>query len=527
VATGPQRAGRSPGVDEPLADRAGLTDGRRVTPAAGNAAVAALARRRPPWLPPPAAGNAAAATVFGHPRVVARALPAAAPASPLGRAILASGSPSDVASQIGDDYDLAQQPAADVISGGGPPTDPATLLPLALDRIERQWVRGMFETLQVLRVNGSPRAPRSRAAVDWLVRNRASAGLRTRVALTAYAAPTEVTEPDLAALPADQAQEVRAFLGVRHWDDPVRGLPRKGAAAVAALTPEQDITMDYIRRRRAVATVRTDMASGPSVGLQYGGRPGSDPTPTGSAAGSLDAEIWQELDLEGSASAVNTWDNMHFTWGKGWAAQTTLGPITDAFFAADPDARTELMEAGFTYTGGQWLFVSLDQRCVLVGTEALDAFRDDRRFASLLANLVEDPAHQQKMVDAQWAALSTGGHAGAVPAAIRAQWPGTWTTEAVRFGAHCVHWGRSWGEVAATGPALRDLIAWISRIKGTAQAGGGTVIDEFSSGTIRHFANRAAEKQMGRPAPLPNPTVAGTFYFQNGLRSTDYWTWRP
>jgi hypothetical protein len=64
---------------------------------------------------------------------------------------------------------------------------------------------------------------------------------------------------------------------------------------------------------------------------------------------------------------VNTYDGERFTWGKGWSARTALPAIADAFFAADPGARTELMEAGFTHraTENQWLFVSLDERCVL------------------------------------------------------------------------------------------------------------------------------------------------------------------
>jgi hypothetical protein len=290
--------------------------------------------------------------------------------------------------------------------------------------------------------------------------------------------------------------------------------------------------VEYIRRRRAVATVAAGTVAGPNHGWQYGGRPAADHNPTGTTPTSLEAEVWQELDLEGSASAVNTYDNQLFTWGKGWSAKTTLPPIAQAFFAADPGAKQELMEAGFTYSANKWLWVDTDHGWVVEGDasngwEALTAFRSDKKFVGLLAHLVEDPAHQQFMVDAQWAVLRTGGHAGEIPASIRGAWPATWTTAAVRFGAHCVHWGMSWGQVERTGPRLPDLIAWISRIKGSRDATTGAVIvNGWASQTIRHFAHGSAQRQMTAPAPLPDPLEAGSFYYQDPDHPKNYWKWR-
>jgi hypothetical protein len=418
--------------------------------------------------------------------------------------------PTRVASQLGDDYDEGA-------------------VGLAQRRLEYLWIKDMFTTLQILRVNGSPKAP-DRRPYEWMVSNLGSAPERARLAIKAIARPETVTAFDYLGLPSDQIREVKAFLGLRTWDDPVRGLPRHGMPGAGALSDAEEDQLEFIRRRRAVATEKKGtVIGGGGKGLQYGGAPSKDPNPTGATSGSLDAEIWRELDLEGSASAVNTYDDQVFTWGKGWSAKTTLPAIADAFFAADPGARNELMEAGFTHRAAEnkWLFVSLDQQCVLEGIPALEAFRKDRKFVGLLAHLVEDPQHQQAMVDAQWGALSKTGNAGAVPAAIRSAWPSVWTTTAVRFGAHCVHWGLSWGQVQAHGPALADLVKWISRLKGTKQATGALIVSGWPSQTIRHFANHAAQDLMTGPSPLPTPTAAGTFYFQQDGGKPNYWVWTP
>lgn len=171
--------------------------------------------------------------------------------------------------------------------------------------------------------------------------------------------------------------------------------------------------------------------------------------------------------------------------------------------------------------------MSVDNGYVLDGINVMDTpeFRRNKKFVGLLAHLVEDPAHQQNMVDAQWGALRT--NTANVPASIRAAWPGTWSTEAVRFAAHCVHWGYSWGQLEPHGPAIADLLRWISDKKGKTDANGAIIIRGWPSQTIRHFAHRAGERLMSGPAPLPSPTVAGTYYFQGDGGSPNYWTWRP
>jgi hypothetical protein len=423
--------------------------------------------------------------------------------------------------QLGDDYDFAQHPV-DVISGG---TVGTTGLPSALNRLEFLWIKDMFTALQILRLNGSRHEPRSRGPYNWMLAAVNSAAPRSKLVLKAISNPATVAEADFTGIPDDQVREVKAFIGLRSWDDAVAGLPRKGAPGAGALTEAQKDQAEYIRRRRDMVTELT-AATRVAAGYQYGGQPGRDPTPTGAAAGSLQAEIWAELGTtEGSTSAVNTWDDQQLTWGRGFSAKSTLPAIVDAFFSADPAAKVELMEAGFTHKDGHWLFVDLTDGQVLTDNPALSAIQTNKKFVSLLAHLADDPAHRQQFADQQWKAVEAPGHAGAVPAAIQGAWPGTWSTEAIRFGAHCVHWGQPWSQVQAHGPALSALLAWIAKVKGTENSGA-ILVPALASQTMLGFANGAARRLVTGPVPLPSPLVRGTFYFRI-RNSTDMWAWTP
>jgi hypothetical protein len=305
-------------------------------------------------------------------------------------------------------------------------------------------------------------------------------------------------------------------MNVGSWDDPLVGLPRKHPKRNPKLSADQRRQIDFIRRRREMAADRgRELARTRNGRLAYLGTPAADPQPTDATAGSLNAAIWQELSGEGSASSVNTYDSERFTWGKGWSARSLLKNVMTAFFTLDPSARQELMEAGFTYSQNKWLFVDVNRGHVLEGLEALEAFRSDRRFVSLLIHLAEDPEHQQHLVDAQWQVLSERG-AGNVPQAVRDAWPDRWTMESVRFAAHCVHWGYSWDVLAAVGPDLKRMVRWIAGRKSTQEQPGMWVVDTTPARTIMHFANQAAQRFLSAPGPMPTPPDKKVFYFRVG-----------
>src|SRR3712207_2125728 len=157
---------------------------------------------------PIAAGNQAVVRLLGEsPQLRVARLAADAPSTPTGQAILAPGesSPVKVAAQLGVDHDDGQ-------------------LAAAIGRLEFLWIKDMFTALQILRVNGSPKA-RNQTPFRWMIDNAASAAPRSRLALKVIGAPHTVVESDFAGLPDDQVREVRAFMALRSWDDPVAGLP--------------------------------------------------------------------------------------------------------------------------------------------------------------------------------------------------------------------------------------------------------------------------------------------------------------
>lgn len=535
------------------------------TPAAGRARIPAIVGNSAQ------AGRTVVQRAPAPPAITAApALPAIQPSAPPGTEILPSGAntPDKVAVQLGDDFDAevaafgralseaiaagaaalsafykalstvilpapaSATPPAAVPPAPSTPSSPATPagpggapdssgLPSALARLESLWIKDMFTALQILRVNGSRTSPRSRTPFSWLVAAADSAAPRTRLVLKAISDPAQIQPADYLGLPPDQVREVKAFTGtpatagasatggVHNWDDlPPVGLPRAVAPSAAALTPEQQDQVEYIRRRRAVAARIPGMREH-KPGFEYDGTPSKDPQPTGRVAGTAKDAMWQEIAGEGAVSSVNTYDNQRFTWGRGWSAQTTLPAIIDRFFASDPAARLELLEAGFTHRDGKWLFVRTSDGRVLEDNDALDAFKADSQFLSLIANLSEDPAHHQQLTDAQWASTS-------VPAAVAG-----WDATSVRFGAHCAQWGSSWADVGAHGPGIARLLPWIARVHGSPDRGA-TIVGAGATATIRSFAGGAAAGLMRGPGTLPVPPVSGTIYFMTS--SGTAWT---
>jgi hypothetical protein len=465
---------------------------------------------------PLAAGNQAVARYVTALQRAPRPLPASTPGTLPGSGVLQrpERTPAALAQQLGEDFDARDAAQME------PQAPSAEAAVLALARLDGMPADDVIATLQILRLNGSPAAPGSRAPFAWIVQSSASGSPRTRAAIAALATPANVTGAALAGLPGEDRAQVEAFLNVGSWDDPLVGLPRKHPKREPVLSADQRRQLEFIRRRREMVADRGPALARTGNGrLAYNGTPSEDPRPTNAAAGSLNAAIWQELNGEGSASSVNTYDSEKFTWGKGWSGKALLKNVMTAFFALDPAARQELMEAGFTYSQGKWLFVDVDRGHVLEGLDALEAFRSDRRFVSLVIHLVEDAEHQQHFVDAQWQVLSSGHGAGNVPQAVRDAWPSRWTTESVRFAAHCVHWGYSWSELAAAGPDIKALVRWIAGRKSTQEKSGARLVDTMPARTIMHFSGGAATRFLGAAGPMPGAPDPKVFYFRVGAES--------
>jgi len=432
--------------------------------------------------------------------------------------------PGEVAGKLGEDYD--RQKSAAAVGAAG--------IEAALQRLENRSARFVFSVLQILRSTGSAESP-NRAPYQWLIAGQASASPRLALIFRAISAPKGIADADYEGLPPEQAREIKSFIGLRSWDDPIAGLPRLGKSG-AALTDEQKAQQQeqigYIRTRRESASAAGNrlkdhkISSGPNkdkAGLEYGGSGKAEPNPTKTVEGSLKAAIWKELAAEGSSAAINTYDNQRFTWGRGWSALSTLPKLVQGYFKADPQLRQELMEAGFTNDGAakapgdSWLFVDVERGVVLEGKAALEALQTNRKFANVLIEIAEDDEHLQKMVDTQFEQIK-------YPKAFEEQWNAQkWTEETARFAFHCAHWGSKLDEAVAVGPDLLKLAKWIAaqRIDQRESKGNLQVVGAGASATIRVMADHAVEKLLsGQSAePLSEHSEPG-IYVQFGERKS-------
>src|SRR5204863_318626 len=65
--------------------------------------------------------------------------------------------------------------------------------------------------------------------------------------------------------------------------------------------------------------------------------------------------VWEEVGSEGGASSVNTYDNMHVTLGKGFAAGGALEAVLKTLFAKDAEVKNQFLDAGLALDAkSQW-----------------------------------------------------------------------------------------------------------------------------------------------------------------------------
>ncbi len=312
----------------------------------------------------------------------------------------------------------------------------------------------------------------------------------------------------------EQKAEVTAFQSARNW---TTLLPPKAKPPIPQ--EQQQIIIDSIRRERTLVKENSGLFKHGS-GYEYDGTPGSDPAPTNlSNSNARHAEInglvWRELAGEGSSASINTYDSQLLTWGRGFGGSSgQLKKKMEILFAGDADLRNQLMDAGFTYEGGQWLAVNTNTQQIEEGDKALKLIRTDKKVLSLLIQLGEAPEHRQNVVNAEVGTVLQ--NAGAVPS-----WAYSWSNAAIRFTAHCVHWGSAWSSYSSTGGDIKSITqAMAPRVAKEASRGGAILTAVPSTNTFRSFAGGALKGLLTGPAPLPadidTTSYAGHIFFAAG-----------
>ncbi|ADR22186.1 hypothetical protein MATR_01750 [Marivirga tractuosa] len=165
-------------------------------------------------------------------------------------------------------------------------------------------------------------------------------------------------------------------------------------------------------------------------------------------------EIFNELNNEGSYSAINTYDNEHFTWGKGFAVTGDLMKVIknlieneyidyDQIFA---NVGIKIVDGKFWVLNkeGAWLKDSPPNY------QAADYIARDNRLLSFFIELAEKSDYSQDIINAQYEAVNDGG-AGDYPDYIlnedKSDYSDNWNHESVTVISHLSHWaGYRWHE---------------------------------------------------------------------------------
>ena len=165
-------------------------------------------------------------------------------------------------------------------------------------------------------------------------------------------------------------------------------------------------------------------------------------------------EIFNELNNEGSYSAINTYDNEHFTWGKGFAVTGDLMKVIknlieneyidyDQIFA---NVGIKIVDGKFWVLNkqGTWLKDSPPNY------QAADYIANDKRLLSFFIELAEKSDYSQDIINAQYEAVNDGG-AGDYPDYIlnedKSDYSDNWNHESVTVISHLSHWaGYRWHE---------------------------------------------------------------------------------
>jgi hypothetical protein len=288
-----------------------------------------------------------------------------------------------------------------------------------------------------------------------------------------------------------------------------------------------------------------------SGGWVYGGRgeADADPTQLTKAPDQNDPktkaqwQVWNEMKHEGGASAINAWDRMGLTWGRGAASgwgnrtepnaqgkpRTDVGmlPTVMSRLIQDADIARELKRYGIWWeTGNVWLAVNTETASVETASNALSLIQGSREILAALIKIAEDtdPAHgnlHQKIVDAQWATMAAS-DAGNVPKFVLGQDPTApngstpWPDEVIQVVAH-ITWGTpaiGWGAknadaYKATGGDLGKILMVWAQLRTTlwkdnAVTNGAYLINDTQPmGEFRAWGKSAVARFLGANASGP------------------------
>jgi hypothetical protein len=310
-----------------------------------------------------------------------------------------------------------------------------------------------------------------------------------------------------------------------------RKIPRDPGAK---LSPEQEADVqaliELIRQNRAAISPRAMFRIAP--GYQYtaaGEKKTGDPTQQAEASEYLNwletalpdqvrkdpnnpqvvaqRELWSDIGGEGDPSAINAYDRMIVTWGRGFAGAQMHGWVQN-FFSQDPAAAGQFFGAGIRYEGDQFTAVDLDARVVRQGNAALRIVQANPQLISLLVNTAQSKSttdsgaeRRQLVLNAQWKQFIS--HTGKIPPDAL-----NWSREARGLAGHLIHGGDfTWSSFQATKGDLRKIVVVFARRKAKYLGGGILIVSDFWTDYVRRLAKGYAVRTLGQPVPWAEKTA--------------------
>ncbi|HEX4708650.1 MAG TPA: DUF4157 domain-containing protein [Candidatus Udaeobacter sp.] len=291
-------------------------------------------------------------------------------------------------------------------------------------------------------------------------------------------------------------------------------IKNQGLGFKGTLTGEQKKIVDAIKKNRAdvdSTMLKLSKYKGPKdeqsrYGYSYAGISPKDPTAVSKAGDSREDQIkkvvWNELKHEGGSSAINAYDSMMLTWGRGFGQHGGQLPEIMTQLFKDQEIVTAFQPYGIYYDGG-FEVVNTQTGAIEKGLNALGLIQSDARLLGVFIAIAENDRTSQKVVDAQWTKMESG--AGKVPKYAHA-----WDDKLIALVAHISHWWPATGwlsKVFDGKTSAKDiLMAWATKA-GKKTRNGAYVVSNADTidPNFKNWGSGVAWDAISAVSPIPQP----------------------
>lgn len=191
-------------------------------------------------------------------------------------------------------------------------------------------------------------------------------------------------------------------------------------------------------------------------GYVYYGKDVAQPNPSGNKDDieyKIKEIIRKELMKEGGYSAINTYDNEKFTWGKGFAITGQVYQVFEELFKSS-GYKQLFKNVGMIIVNNKLSIIN-DQGAILTGSAAENELRVNTQLLSFFIELAEKGKYAKDVATAQSNVFSK--NAGKIPAYVmdkeKNDFADSWNKSSVSLLAHLSHWipGKGWKNLDYSG----------------------------------------------------------------------------